>query len=98
MQKQFTIALFIAVLFAPALGQSDGSAGGLFAQTLKGTIQNPQGSGLPFVSVGLLNHDSSVAKATVTNEQGQFVFEKVKAGYCLLTATAIGYHIRKVRI
>ena len=81
MQKQ--LALFI--LLFPLWGQ------GGFAQTLKGRVQNSTGAGLPFVSVGLLNRDSSLAKATATDEQGQFVFEKVKAGYYLLTATAIGY-------
>lgn len=78
MQKQLVLFVFLF----PFWGLS---------QTLKGNVQNPQGGGLPFVSVGLLNRDSSVVKATATDAQGQFVFEKIKAGSYLLTATAIGY-------
>lgn len=78
MQKQLLLFVFLFPFWG-------------LAQTLKGNVQNPQGGGLPFVSVVLLNRDSSVVKATATDAEGQFVFEKIKTGTYLLTATAIGY-------
>ena len=45
---------------------------------LKGTVQDSLGKALPFVSVAVLKTDSSLVKATATNEQGEFNFEKIK--------------------
>ena len=50
--------LFLVLIFAlPVSGQ------------IKGNVQDPSGKGLPFVSVALLKSDSTVVKATATDEQ-----------------------------
>ena len=62
----------------------------LNAQSLKGTVQDCLGKALPFVSVAVLKTDSSLVKATASNEQGEFVFEKIKSGKYMIRAFSIG--------
>ena len=60
--------------------------------TLTGTVHDGGGKPLPFASVALLNtRDSSVAKGTASDQQGEYVFEKVRAGQYMVRATAMGY-------
>jgi Outer membrane protein beta-barrel family/Carboxypeptidase regulatory-like domain len=80
--KTFTITLIFSLIF---------SIKSLAQTTVKSRVQEPSGKHLSFVSVGLHNTDMSLVKATVSDEQGVFVFDKVKVGKYLLTATAIGY-------
>lgn len=61
------------------------------AQNLKGTVQDSLGKSLPFVSVAILKTDSSLVKATATNEQGEFTFEKISAGKYFIKAFSVGY-------
>ncbi len=58
---------------------------------LKGTIQDSTGKYLPFVSVALLKTDSSLVKATATNEQGEFNFDKISAGKYIIRAFSVGF-------
>ena len=74
--------LLILGLFCPKIN----------AQTsLKGTVQDIAGKAVPFVSVAVLKMDSSVVKATASNEQGEFIFEKIKAGKYMLRAFSVGF-------
>ena len=63
----------------------------LNAQNLKGTVQDSLGKALPFVSMALLKTDSSLVKATATNEQGEFNFEKINAGKYIIRAFSVGF-------
>ena len=80
--KTFTVILVYSLIF---------SIKSLAQITVKGRVQEPSGKCLSFVSVGLLNTDMSLVKATVSDEQGVFVFDKIEVGKYLLTATAVGY-------
>ena len=63
----------------------------LNAQNLKGTVQDSSGKALPFVSVAILKTDSSLVKATATNEQGEYNFEKISAGKYIIKAFSVGF-------
>ena len=60
--------------------------------TLSGQIHDATGKPLPFATVALLNaRDSGMVKGTATNQQGQYVFERVGAGPYRVRASAVGY-------
>ena len=60
--------------------------------TLSGNIVDGTGKPMPFASVALLNaRDSSVAKGTASDQQGTYLFAKVRAGQYVIRATAVGY-------
>ena len=60
--------------------------------TLIGTVHDNVGKPLPFATVALLNaRDSAVSKGTASNQQGQYAFERVRAGQYLVRASAVGY-------
>ena len=61
------------------------------AQNLKGTVQDSLGKNLPFVSIALLKTDSSLVKATATNEQGEYNFEKISSGKYIIRAFSVGF-------
>ena len=58
---------------------------------LKGTVQDSLGKALPFVSVAVLKTDSSLVKATATNEQGEFNFEKINARKYIIRVFSVGF-------
>ena len=62
-----------------------------FAQTLKGTIQDGSSKGIPFASVSLLKADKSIAKTTVADEQGHYLFEKIAVGNYALAVFSVGF-------
>ncbi len=60
--------------------------------TLSGSIIDGTGKPMPFASVALLNaRDSSVAQSTASDQQGAYVFAKVRAGQYVIRATTVGY-------
>ena len=63
----------------------------LNAQNLKGAVQDASGKALPFVSMAVLKMDSSVVKATASNDQGEFIFEKISAGKYIIRAFSVGF-------
>lgn len=81
MKTIYSIILFLTLIQQVLIAQT----------TLKGSLKDPTGKALAFVSVGLLKPDSALVKATASDEQGHFLFEKVEAGKYLLTASAIGF-------
>ena len=65
--------------------------------TLSGSIHDGTGKPVPFASVALLNarpglaRDSSVAKGTATDQEGAYIFDKVRTGQYRVRASAVGY-------
>ncbi len=58
---------------------------------LKGTVQDSLEKALPFASVAVLKTDSSLVKATATNEQGEFNFEKISTVKYIIRAFSVGF-------
>lgn len=80
MRKLFTL-LLTAVFLSSAT----------FAQKITGVVKDQQGKGLEKTTVSLLKaKDSSVAKLTVSDNQGNFSFQ-VDAGKYLVSVTYVGY-------
>jgi Outer membrane protein beta-barrel family/Carboxypeptidase regulatory-like domain len=63
----------------------------LVAQTLKGTIQDASGKGVPFASVSLLKADKTIVKATSTDETGRYIFDKIETGRFAIAAFSVGF-------
>lgn len=62
-----------------------------FAQ-ISGNVKDQQGSALPGSTVSLLRaKDSSVAKLSVSTNDGHFVFTGINAGHYLIAASHVGY-------
>ena len=62
-----------------------------FAQKITGVVKDQQGKGLEKTTVSLLKaKDSSVAKLTVSDNQGNFSFQ-ADAGKYLVSVTYVGY-------
>jgi Outer membrane protein beta-barrel family/CarboxypepD_reg-like domain len=58
--------------------------------SIKGKITDRR-QGLPFATVLLLGTDSALVKGMITDQAGEFVFERVAAGKYFITSSAIGY-------
>ena len=66
----------------------------LWAQTtLNGTVHDSTGKPLPFATVALLNAGDStrLIKGAVSDQQGMYVLEDIRAGRYVVRATAVGY-------
>jgi hypothetical protein len=61
------------------------------AITIKGTIDDPHGTGLQDISVILFKMDSTIEKISITNDSGSFEMDDIKEGSYFLAAAAIGY-------
>ena len=62
------------------------------AQSLRGTIQNENNEAVPYAAVMLLSmQDSSLVKATTSDEQGRFVFVKPAPDSYMLRIRNLGY-------
>ncbi len=59
---------------------------------LEGKIADDKQQGISYCNVGLLNaKDSSVAKGTIANDNGEFFFENIAKGSYIIKATFVGY-------
>ncbi len=69
----------------PVLGQS--------GTTFTGSVQDGAGKPLPYVTVAFFTASDTTrpAKATATDVDGRFQFERVRAGLYLVRATAVGF-------
>ena len=75
----------ILLLFAHSLWAGD-------TGKLSGKIQDLNNSALPFVSILLKqSNDSVLYKVEVSNEQGEFIFEKIAPGNYYLEIQNIGF-------
>ena len=62
------------------------------SQSIEGKVIEPDGKGLLFVNVLLLNpKDSALVKAAVTDTAGVYVIDNVRAGEYILSASMVGY-------
>lgn len=65
-----------------------------FAQQISGNIHDQDGRALPGSTISLLRaKDSSVAKLAISNNEGHFSFDGVRAGRYLVSATHVGYKL-----
>lgn len=65
-----------------------------FAQipVINGKVVDEKQSPFPYVAISLYQaKDTTLVKGTLTNEQGEYTFEKIEAGAYLIAASAIGY-------
>jgi Outer membrane protein beta-barrel family/CarboxypepD_reg-like domain len=58
---------------------------------ISGSIADANGKALPFVTVGLLKTDSTIVKATATDQNGHFEMNKVSANQYILKASYVGF-------
>ncbi len=59
---------------------------------ISGTVADANGKALPFVTVGLLKTDSTVVKATATDQNGHFEMNKVITNHYILKASYVGFN------
>src|ERR1043165_4146778 len=65
-----------------------------FAQQISGKIQARDGKVLAGSTISLLKaKDSSVAKLSISNNDGRFSFDGIKAGRYLVSASHVGYKL-----
>lgn len=63
-----------------------------FSQQISGTVKDQQGKSISGSTVSLLSaKDSSVVKLAVTNNDGHYSFNPIKAGKYLVAVTHVGY-------
>ncbi|MBS1646683.1 MAG: TonB-dependent receptor [Bacteroidetes bacterium] len=59
---------------------------------IEGQISDTKAEAVPFCPIAVLNATgSTISKGTVTNEDGKFTVENLKAGYYLLKISYVGY-------
>ena len=81
MKAQFKI-LLVCMLFANIL----------FAQsTVKGFVKDAEQQGVFFATVALCKQDSSILKATTTEEDGSYTLDGIKAGNYFLRVIMLGF-------
>ena len=80
----FITSLLLCALLVQGWAQS-------FQGGLRGAIRDNAGSILPGVTLTLLNEATNVSRTTVTNEAGEYVFERVDPGKYKITATFSGF-------
>ncbi|MBA3665530.1 MAG: TonB-dependent receptor [Bacteroidetes bacterium] len=62
------------------------------AQTIKGRVLDSTQSPLSFATIALLNKtDSSVLKGSISDEQGNYFFDKISKGNYILKISSVGY-------
>ena len=90
MHPKILLTLILQILF---FSNSNAQTG----VSISGNIKNTKTkSTLPFVNVVLKREkDSAFVLGTVTNEEGRFLFEKIKSGSYFLEISYIGYNTKK---
>ena len=66
-------------------------AAGVSAATLRGTILDPGGAEVPGATVRLLGPQGTEVARTVTDQQGQFRFQKLSSGTYTVKASLVGF-------
>ena len=77
---------FLSVCFLATLGLAQSFQGGL-----RGAIRDNAGSILPGVTLTLINEATNVSRTTVTNDAGEYVFERIDPGKYRVAATFSGF-------
>ncbi|HEX9000088.1 MAG TPA: carboxypeptidase-like regulatory domain-containing protein, partial [Blastocatellia bacterium] len=79
----FTFGLWLLLVW-PALAQS-------YQGTLRGAVNDSSGKTLSSATLTLINEQTNVSRTTVTNESGEYVFERVDPGRYKISATLAGF-------
>ena len=58
---------------------------------VSGKLTTAKGQPVPFANILLLNVDSSLVRATLTNEKGIYQFENIRPGKYILRYSSVGY-------
>lgn len=58
---------------------------------LRGSVHDSNGNALPAVTLTLANEETNIARTTVTNEAGEYVFERVDPGRYKVIASVAGF-------
>src|SRR5438552_6981178 len=80
-----------SIYFIVFLAASVASFGQGFQGGLRGAVRDPGGALIPGVEVSLINEGTNVARNTVSNELGEFVFNFVAPGTYRLRASLAGF-------
>ena len=68
----------------------------LCAETIKGSVMDTKGTPMPFVTISVLDKDSSLITGAITDEQGKYEIQisnsKSQISNLLIQASYIGYH------
>jgi iron complex outermembrane receptor protein len=76
------LAALVCIFSAPLTAQN----------RISGRVTDSTGAGFPFVNIALLHAaDSSQAKGTISNEQGNYDFGKIRSGTYVLKFFSVGY-------
>src|ERR1700761_2428042 len=85
--SRWIIALFILAAAITGIGSAQTNYG-----AVRGLVSDPQGAMLANASVILLNEQTKVARTTVTNSGGEYLFTALDPGTYTLTITAPGFN------
>ena len=80
-----------SIYFIVFLAASVASFGQGFQGGLRGALRDPGGALIPGVEISLINEGTNVARNTVSNEVGEFVFNFVAPGTYTLKASLPGF-------
>ena len=85
----FALCLFVPLLAAPALGQT--------AATISGTVEDPNRSGLPGVTITVRNTDTALVRSVATGPEGRYVIAGLPPGAYELRAELASFrpHVRR---
>ena len=81
--KLILVALFVAALATPALGQT--------TQSISGTIKDQSGAGIPGATVTVTQTDTSTAHSATTNDQGAYAAPSLPVGTYSIEVKADGF-------
>ena len=86
MQRYLFVGLVVLVIATAATGFGQGFQGGV-----RGAVLDPGGAIIPGVEISLVNMETNAARTSVTNEQGQYVFNAVNPGLYKIKASLPGF-------
>ena len=83
MRQVFTFIFFILVAFS-ATAQTESK--------ISGVVKDEQGKAIQSATISLLKaSDSSLVKVAVSNKDGKYEFNEIKAGQYFVSASSVGY-------
>jgi Tfp pilus assembly protein PilF len=81
----FTVIMLLSLLNAPAVRSQQG-------HTIRGKVHNAQGINLAQITVDLQSGNGSLVSQTVTNNEGDFLFNELGGNSYLIVISAPDYH------
>jgi len=84
--RAFTYVLIGLLLLVPAFASAQ-----QFTGNLRGAIRDQDGGVLPGTTVTLTNVETSVARTSITNERGEYVFASIAPGRYDLMVNLAGF-------